>query len=362
MQEGCLLQNEISHKNVRRTFIRMEIENATSTATAVEDVVFSTYGERQLIAAFYGVVAVVGTVGNCLVLLAVLLSRKLRTVPNVFVVNLSIADLISSLSVPWQAVAVLSVDKWPLPDWVCTMGALGVLIPIGCSLDTLALIAVNRVVLITRTKATYQRLYRRRWIAVMVIAAWALPLTIASLPLVSHIVEFGFDSVFGTCGWDSWNPNSPIYALILAVASYPVQLCTIIACYLAILVHLCKHHKALTMRVHDEQASVQDTTSVFTVGSAAAPVPLAPRPAQRNHRRRQIAVTKNLFFVVCAFFLCTTPYAICIMLQGTQKLLPYVTVLLFANSCLNPFIYATKHPDFKKAFGCMLRFRFRSIP
>ena len=124
----------------------MDGRNMTAHSTPSSFVVFAAYGERQLIAAFYSVIMIVGTLGNCLVLLAVLLSRKLRTVPNVFVVNLSVADLISSLSMPWQAVAVLSVDDWPLSDWVCAMGALCVLVPVSSSINTLTLIAINRFV------------------------------------------------------------------------------------------------------------------------------------------------------------------------------------------------------------------------
>ncbi|XP_022091524.1 melatonin receptor type 1B-B-like [Acanthaster planci] len=335
------------------------MESTNATTATLDLVVFSTHGERQLVAAFYGIIAVVGTLGNCVVILALLLSRKLRTVSNVFVVNLSVADLISSLSIPWQAVAVLSADGWPLPDWMCAIGALGVLVPIGCSLNTLTLIAINRFVMVNCTKATYRKLYQRRWLVLMVVCAWALPVAVASVPLMSDFVDLGFDAFFSTCGWDSSNSNSPTYALVLAVVSYPVQLVTIIACYLALFVRLCKYHRTISMRVGPEQPGTSQENSVWNISGVA---PSQQRPQIRgNYNKRQTEVTKNLFYVVCAFFLCTTPYVVCITQYGTYKLLPYVTILLFANSCLNPFIYATKHPDFKKVLACILRCRFSSI-
>ena len=60
------------------------------------------------------IIAILGLVGNSLVILSVILSKKLRTVTNAFVVNLSVADLWTSLSYPWQAVAILSRGSWPL--------------------------------------------------------------------------------------------------------------------------------------------------------------------------------------------------------------------------------------------------------
>lgn len=56
-----------------------------------------------LLAFAYGMVSLTAVVGNSIVLWFVVRSRKLRTVTNIFIANLSIADiLIGALSIPFQ--------------------------------------------------------------------------------------------------------------------------------------------------------------------------------------------------------------------------------------------------------------------
>ena len=66
---------------------------------------------QQLYVAILLILAVLGTFGNMLVIAAVILSRKLRHATNMFVLNLSIADLLTcAYVVPVQAVAVFPCD------------------------------------------------------------------------------------------------------------------------------------------------------------------------------------------------------------------------------------------------------------
>ena len=78
-----------------------------SSESAVDETPENTLVERQVFAALCVLISVVGTVGNLSVVVCMAMSKKLRTVTNVFVVNLAVADLLSCLSLPWQAVAVL---------------------------------------------------------------------------------------------------------------------------------------------------------------------------------------------------------------------------------------------------------------
>ena len=59
---------------------------------------------------------------NSVVIISVILSKKLRTIKNAFVVNLNVADLLlTALKLPWLVIAFLSVDGWSLHDQLCVL-------------------------------------------------------------------------------------------------------------------------------------------------------------------------------------------------------------------------------------------------
>ena len=83
-----------------------------------------------------------------------------------------------------------------------------------------------------------------------------------------------------------------------------------------------------------------------------------PRPKLSE---REVDITKNMFYVVVAFFICFTPFTLCMIIDTSDPFLPYATAIVFINSCINPIIYAIKHPNFKTTFGLIIRCRWREI-
>ena len=115
-----------------------------SSTTESDGFIFDHYPQRVFIAVMLLLATVIGSVGNSLVILAVLFSQKLHSVTNTFVVSLAVADLLVSLSLPWNAVALLAKDGWPLPDFFCSLAAGVLVVCVGCSVYTLASIAITR--------------------------------------------------------------------------------------------------------------------------------------------------------------------------------------------------------------------------
>ncbi|XP_038045064.1 octopamine receptor Oamb-like [Patiria miniata] len=310
--------------------------------------VFEQFYERQIVVAIVITVVILGTVGNSFVIIAVGLSKKLRTTTNVFVVNLAVADVLTCLFLPWQAVAVLEGDEWPIPraPWICTAASFVVLVTIGCSINSLALIAVNRWVGITKSRFTTCRIYTVRKLALMVIFSWAIPLGCALTPVLTDLGELGYEKLYSSCTWDRSNPYSFHYNIFIAAIYYPMQLTVIMVCYASIFCYVFKTSRKMTRA---------DAPSIAEKVSGGG----TNRAMRRKLWKRQLDVTKNLLYIVMAFILCLTPYftAIIFSADWTYRLTPWAGVILFCNSCVNPFIYATSHPDFKEAFGHMVRCR-----
>ncbi len=327
---------------------------------------YRSYIERQILAGLVGIIAVIGFCGNTLIIIAVALSRKLRNTTNVFVVNLAIADLLTCLFLPWTAVAILSEGGWKLPMFICVMDGFCLIMCLGCSINTLTCIAINRVILVTKVREKYTWMFTPRKMVAMLFFAWGLPALVASIPLMSEAGELGYDYHFSTCSWDSQNHGADLYGIIVAISFYPFQLTTIIICYSYLFIYVRKHIKRITTASTEipsvssrcgndnnegKEPSLDSTCSIIT-------------HAKQKKRlwKRQLDVTKNLFYVVCMFIICFTPYSMCIILQTTSVIFMYTVVILLSNSCVNFFVYASKHPDFRKVFKCIFLCKFSSIP
>ena len=141
----------------KMTTMMITPDNSTTSPVPTVEFLFDDPVQRIIVAVMFLIAALVGSVGNTIVIIAVCLSRKLRTVTNVFVVNLAVADLLTSLFVPWNAVALLSLDGWPLPFWICSVAGAITYLCISASFYSLASIAVNRFILITKGLHAYQR-------------------------------------------------------------------------------------------------------------------------------------------------------------------------------------------------------------
>lgn len=233
----------------------MDAETNSSDPSVIDDsekdvtFVFSDTRQRVIVASMFLFIAVAGTIGNSLVILSVLASKKLRTTTNAFVVNLAVADLLTSLCVPWNAVTLLGFNGLPIPEMICSIVA-GVLFTcIGCSLYTLASIAIYRVALITRPFQVYRKEFNRKMVAIIIVLIWIIPCCVVIIPPFFDIGELGYNRKYFTCSGKSSHHNSNIFDLIVAAALYPIPLVTIIACYSAIYISLRRHLK----RMHNLQ-------------------------------------------------------------------------------------------------------------
>ncbi|XP_071497058.1 alpha-1A adrenergic receptor-like [Diadema antillarum] len=320
--------------------------------------VFNDPIQRTILAVIFIIVFLIGFVGNGLTMLAVLFSRKLRTITNVFVVNLAVADLLTCCTLPWNAVALLSFSGWPLPDWVCAAAALVLYTCGGCSLYSLATIALNRFIIITRPIHTYRTIYSRRNVIIMVMIAWVIPLSVSLIPPLCGLGELGYAIKYKTCSHKTSHPLSDFYSLLQAIVLYPVPLVIIVVCYIKIFLHTRRHMKTMMASESSDTSQSKRSSSpkhsnLNTTGQTSV---------KKSLSKRQVEITKNLFYVVCAFGLCASPYCVSLMIPPSDPVIPWTAAILLFNSCINPFIYATKHPYFKQVFGFMLRCRCSKIP
>ncbi|XP_022080030.1 melatonin receptor type 1B-B-like [Acanthaster planci] len=336
------------------------MENITTTVSHS----LQTYPERVVVAVVWLLIAVFNVTGNTMVILAVVCSKKLRTSTNVFVVSLSVADLLTGLALPMSAVGLLSPgNTWPWStETPCYLAGLLLFVSSCASLYNLASIALNRLILIKRPMTLYRSLYTKRNVVIIVVAIWFVAFATMIVPPIFGIGGFGYDEQHHTCSDLDTHPKAKTFKRIQTSVGYPIPFITIVTCYTMIFLHVRRHFQAQrSMRVASSYTGpVCATTgsSSFVVSDSSD----ALKTAQSDRvYRQQLEITKNLFMAVCAFFLCITPYCVALFIPDTDRCLLFLGVVFTFNSCVNPIVYAAKHPQFKKVLRRMMRCRCSQI-
>ncbi|KAI5645740.1 7 transmembrane receptor (rhodopsin family) domain-containing protein [Phthorimaea operculella] len=97
---------------------------------------------RALLLTFYGILVVIGTVGNVLVVLSVVRKPVMRTARNMFIVNLAVSDaLVCCVGTPLTLMELLT-KHWPLPDWPSLCKACGAIQAISIFVSTISITAI----------------------------------------------------------------------------------------------------------------------------------------------------------------------------------------------------------------------------
>ncbi|XP_072041864.1 melatonin receptor type 1A-like [Amphiura filiformis] len=307
-----------------------------------DEFVFDDMTQRYIVGIAVLCTSVLGILGNSLVILSVILSKKLRIVSNTFVVNLAISDLCTSLCTPWNAVALLSQNGWPIRLEVCTVAAGILFVCVGCSLFNLASIAIDRYIVITRLYRVDKTVYPKWVLAIWVALTWIIPFCVFILPPIHGIGGLGYNSKYFSCSQLSSVKTSNTYDIISSVGLYPIPLIIIITSYTTIYCHIYKHTKNLMSLSGAEKGSKES------------------KEVTSRLKHRQVQITKTMFYVVCAFFFCITPYGICLIVDTSDPAVPYAATLVLMNSCINPLIYA-KHPLFKNVYGKILTCMWKEV-
>ncbi|XP_063952067.1 probable G-protein coupled receptor No18 [Lytechinus pictus] len=253
--------------------------------------VFEDYNQRIATATILCIVFVVGSIGNTLVIIAVILSRKLRTSTNWFVVNLGCSDLLTCLSLPFHIVALLSRDGWPLAGWICAANSVVSLICVGASVMTLSLIAYNRWFLLTKIIGSFQKLYTTRNICLMVLSAWLYPALLVLVPHFAGLGRLGYSYEYKTCSQDTSLPNSDLYSLIAGAGGIIPVFIAIVVIYIRIYLFVTKQRKNMNQL---KKAGIPESQNVQTEMSSSEVSSVAQSNLSPDNATKQSCSTLNM--------------------------------------------------------------------
>ncbi len=274
------------------------------------------------------VIALLSTVGNLLVCVAVGLNRKLQTVTNYFLVSLAVADIcVGSLAIPCAILTDLGIPQHNL--YLCLL-MLSVLIMLTqSSIFSLLAIAIERYIAIFMP-FQYHRLMTARNAVLVLCFTWTLAFLIGLVPLM---------------GWHKPPPESGYCFFVLVVDMTYMVYFNFFACVLTPLVVMFLIYAQIFVTVKHQMRRIaaERGGAANTEGTAKM--------------KKEMKMATSLFLVLFLFTSCWIPLHIinCFLLLCPScpvplPLLLTAIILSHANSAVNPFLYAYKMKTFRNAF------------
>ncbi|XP_041453499.1 alpha-1B adrenergic receptor-like [Lytechinus variegatus] len=333
-------------------------------------------------------------IGNSIVILAIIVSRKLRSTTNWFVLNLACADFLSSTSLPFHVVTMLDKTDSAFPNWFCTLISVIRLTCLSVSMIMLAMIGFTRWFLITKPLYKFKKVYRPRNLKLTMTFSWIYSALWVVIPHFAGLGTLGFSFQFKICQWDSsTDPFKDFYALLGGFGVF-FMFALVIINYLLIYRFVARHGrkmKALMMGhtrrepAHDvsmdnvqdhgtpsppmtddqDTQMTQQSQSDGMVDSTNSAATRAEKHENKNHaviKKQSVVVTKRLAVIVFVFFISFMPFGISILVAPWRPVVPWTLPIFYISNCINPLIYAGTMPTFREVMRFIIKCRWTSIP
>ncbi|XP_029366523.1 melanopsin-A-like [Echeneis naucrates] len=298
---------------------------------------------HYIVALFVFVIGTLGIAGNALVMFAFYSNKKLRNLPNYFIMNLAVSDFLMAFTQSPIFFINCLYKEWVFGEMGCKMYAFcGALFGIASMINLLA-ISIDRYMVITKPLQAIRWSSKRRT-ALAILMVWLYSLAWSLAPLVgwsSYIPE----GLMTSCTWDyvTYTLANRSYTMMLCCFVFFIPLGIISYCYLLMFLAIRKTSREV------ERLGTQVRKSTLI---------------QQKSIRSEWKLAKIAFVVIVVYVLSWSPYA-CVTLiswAGHANILsPYSkavpAIIAKASTIYNPFIYAIIHNKYRmtlaEKFPCL---------
>lgn len=297
--------------------------------------------------------------GNTLVILTVVLLRKMKTVPMIFIANLAACDLTTTVSsiafdLPadelgfWPYGGVLCKMIWPLATFSTNAAAL-----------TLVAISIDRYISIICPLNMRYRISKGKCFKII-----AAIYFVSALAVVPYMVILEYNGASCEENWPDGYSLDKVYTVVLFVLQYGLPVIVMSAVYIRIGLKLCKN----TGKAAELSAGKAKRPRTATSSSGQALLSAADKAANSlQKRKRQNEKTAKMFlFVVVIFLVFMMPHQLLWLsyeyashtesFKQNEELIAFVCrAFTYANSVLNPIIYGVCNRNFRRGVLSVLK-------
>ena len=292
----------------------------------------------------YTIIITIGFFSNSCICYLILVRKSLRTVRNMFIMNLALSDMVMCLfCMPFTLVKLL-LKNWPLGDVMCRMVPWLQAVNVFCSTITITAIALDRYLVIIAPASMKDN--TKKWSALMVILLiWffsvivGLPLLVYSRVDTKHYIQF----IQYTMCLEEWPSNMSriIYGSCMMMLQFVVPIALIIIAHWRIC-------NILKCRI---------------IMNPKTPMEMerAIKEAESHRKNSTLLMAIAIIFALCWFplmllnLLADLNYFI---FMYKNFLLAFSVVHIFAmvSACLNPIIYGWFNVTFRREFSNLVFF------
>ncbi|XP_054639047.1 galanin receptor type 1 isoform X2 [Dunckerocampus dactyliophorus] len=210
------------------------LEEPWNHSRAEEDgkLLFGIGADNVITLLVFGLIFVLGVLGNSIVITVLAKSKpgKPRSTTNIFILNLSIADLSYLIfCIPFQS-TIYMMPTWVLGAFICKFIHYFFTVSMLVSIFTLSAMSVDRYVAIVHSrKSSTIRVAKHAFIGVVII--WILSLTMAAPIMYYQNIFHGGENL--TFCWEVWPDQNQkkVYVVCTFVFGYVLPLLLISFCY-----------------------------------------------------------------------------------------------------------------------------------
>ncbi|XP_006193387.1 melatonin-related receptor [Camelus ferus] len=266
---------------------------------------------------------VVDLIGNSMVILAVSKNKKLRNSGNIFVVSLSVADMLVAIYPYPLMLHAMAIGGWDLSQLQCQMVGFITGLSVVGSIFNIVAIAINRYCYICHS-LQYERIFSVRNTCIYLVVTWIMTL-LAVLPNM-YIGTIEYDPRTYTCIFNY--VNNPIFAVTIVCIHFVLPLLIVGFCY---------------VRIWTKVLAARD-----------------PAGQNPNHQLAEVRNFLTMFVIFLLFAVCWCPInALTVLVAVSPKetagkipswlyLAAYFTA--YFNSCLNAVIYGLLNENFRREY------------
>ncbi|XP_004542980.1 chemokine XC receptor 1 [Maylandia zebra] len=252
---------------------------------------------------FFILIFILSIIGNSLLLCVLFIYEDLKSITNIFILNLACSDLIFTITLPFWAVDHL--QQWVFGDFVCKLMTAVFFVGLYSSVILLTAMTVARFIRVVLPNWKSNRARRRRYAIGACIAAWIISIS-ASLSDATKVKAINWDNQ-NYCD-DGSDDKLGRYLQVSLLFFLPFAI--IIFCYSAIL-----------------------------------------KTVLQGLSRKKHKTVAVLLCIVAVFFICWGPYHIMLLINSLYKPIGckaeerlavayrICEMLAYSHCCMNPLLY-----------------------
>ncbi|KAM9851112.1 C-X-C chemokine receptor type 4b [Aulostomus maculatus] len=300
----------------------------------------------------YGIIIVLGIIGNGLVIIVMGYQKKVKTMTDKYRLHLSVADLLLVCTLPFWAVD--AVKSWYFGSFLCVFVHMIYTVNLYSSVLILAFISLDRYLAIVR--ATNSQDIRRLLASRIIYVGVWLPAAVLTVP----------DLVFARIG--NTRSSNYLFSTGQSMETADSKL---------ICLHIYPEETSLIWKVvfRFQHIVVGFVVPGLVILSCYCVIIAKLSKGAKGQALKRKALKTTIILILC-FFSCWLPYCVVIFLdnlmmlnvvsstceleQAVEKWISITEALAYFHCCLNPILYAFLGVEFKKSARSALAVNSRS--